>query len=102
FDQVTEKVAGQSMIDGARIESGGKPLCRIVTGRAGNRTVSFMLDDVRRFLADRGEVGLVIEREDDLQRVFLRIRLVPEWGDLRDKFRDERKELARLSSVARL
>ena len=101
LDQLTDKVAAQLAIDGARIESRGQPLCRIVTSGTGNRGVSFSLDDVRRFKADRGKVDLLIERDDDLQRFFLRIRLEPEWDGLRSDFRDERKELGRVSSVAR-
>jgi hypothetical protein len=99
LDQLSDKAGGQLEIDGGTIESKGKLLCRIVSRKSGNATVSFVLDDVSRFQADRGKVDFLI---DDQQRVFLRIRLSPEWEPLRDEFRDDRKQLAFANSLAKV
>jgi len=102
LDQLSDKAGGQMVIDGGTIESKGKPLCKIVSRKSGNATVSFVLDDVSGFQADRGKVDLLFEKDDDQQRVFLRIRLEPEWETLRDEFRDDRKQLAFANSLAKV
>ena len=106
LDQVGEKVLRQVVIDGGRVDIAGRAASRIVAEESVDGRVSYILDNARRYQADRAEVDLFIEQEEageeERKRSFLRIRLEPEWEDLRDDLRDDREDLMRDNSNARL